>query len=1007
LPHARSFDRWFDVDELLTQASFVRRLASALLRDPNDVDDVVQQTWLATLQGPPREAGALRSWLGRVVRSVVRERRRSDERRARREADAADGVVAHDDPAEAFARVAALKELADAVLSLDESYRAVVVARYFDELPPAAIAKRLGVPLATIETRLRRAREQLRRRLDPGDGTVRARLVATLARVAAPPAGVALAGAAAVGGGLGAGAFFMGIKGVSAIGAALVVAAIAWFAWEKEPVELAPSREPDATADRTRAPVAASDPDSPAPEPERAAVPTRESARADAVAPPEAAAEEDLVVRVVDGATKEPVEGATVLVEAAEGDARARVRARFDDSRYLFYQFTELSSRTERLRAIEERLAAKAPRRLTDAAGEVAVPFSPALQIVARKGDRVAQRWLHTAEPSRRLVLELAPEVALRIEVVDESGRPRADVPVALVQSWTEHTGEIWRGSTRAPDGVAEVPPGPLDTHREGERQVGQRIPVFATLGFAPADGLRVELEHDAAPGTAVRLVLPAGGSLRIEARDESGGPLREEAWIGVTTPRPEIFLYEGSSELAWRKVNDGALTIDHVAPGLDLMVCLQPTNGERQPSLVRARGPERPGETATIAIAVGPRVPVLTGRIVDGDRAPIAEWQFAGTYRLVGRAQRRVFETDGAGRFRLPLLCELAEYVHPPEGDPPPRRGVTIEAAFGESLGPELAQARWRRPLADDDLEPGDHDVGDVVLAAAPIVASGVVVAPDGAPVEGARVQATIRVEVGGEERWRPVVASEPSSADGAFELRGDVAERALRVDASAPGRHVVAPVSIETGARDVRVVLEENGRIAGRLLLDPEIPLEAIGVHLDEALVVADPASKHDPFDVVRLAADGAFEADALRAGRGRLVVALRDSRSPWSRWEPLSTLDGLTVVAGESVADPRLTPIDLRGRVRCIVVRLADESATKLPRATVRYRSEPITDLERPFRVATTDESGAATLYVSGSSAELDVALDGFERLAQRGVAFDLELRLRRAVPPGSGR
>ena len=69
-----------DVDELLAQAPFVRRLAAGLLRDDNDVDDVVQQTWRATLRSPPRHRGALRSWLGRVVRSVVRERRRASSR---------------------------------------------------------------------------------------------------------------------------------------------------------------------------------------------------------------------------------------------------------------------------------------------------------------------------------------------------------------------------------------------------------------------------------------------------------------------------------------------------------------------------------------------------------------------------------------------------------------------------------------------------------------------------------------------------------------------------------------------------------------------------------------------------------------------------------------------------------------------------------------------------------------------------------------------------------------
>jgi hypothetical protein len=52
------------------------------------------------------------------------------------------------------------------VLALEEPYRETVLLRYFENLPPRAIARRLAVPVETVRTRLKRALETLRARLD-------------------------------------------------------------------------------------------------------------------------------------------------------------------------------------------------------------------------------------------------------------------------------------------------------------------------------------------------------------------------------------------------------------------------------------------------------------------------------------------------------------------------------------------------------------------------------------------------------------------------------------------------------------------------------------------------------------------------------------------------------------------------------------------------------------------------------------------------------------------------
>lgn len=155
--------------DLLRHAAFVRRLAFHLLRDDVDADDAAQQTLARALERPPRHGPGLRAWLETVLRNVVRMDRRTGGRRAGREAR-----VARAEPLpsaeDAAGRAELLRRVADAVGSLDLSQREVVMMRHYDGLAPREIASRLGVPLATVKGRLRRAHERLRERLDEESG---------------------------------------------------------------------------------------------------------------------------------------------------------------------------------------------------------------------------------------------------------------------------------------------------------------------------------------------------------------------------------------------------------------------------------------------------------------------------------------------------------------------------------------------------------------------------------------------------------------------------------------------------------------------------------------------------------------------------------------------------------------------------------------------------------------------------------------------------------------------
>jgi RNA polymerase sigma-70 factor (ECF subfamily) len=153
--------RRVQVEELLPHADWLRRLARALVSDES-ADDVVQETWFASLRRPRREPSAPRAWLRAVARNVVRSRFRSEQRRHAREALVVSLGQAPVSPAELAERSEVAHFLATQMDRLREPYRQAIVMRYLDDLSCAEIARVLGVPAGTVRRRLKVGLDQLR-----------------------------------------------------------------------------------------------------------------------------------------------------------------------------------------------------------------------------------------------------------------------------------------------------------------------------------------------------------------------------------------------------------------------------------------------------------------------------------------------------------------------------------------------------------------------------------------------------------------------------------------------------------------------------------------------------------------------------------------------------------------------------------------------------------------------------------------------------------------------------
>jgi len=140
-------------------ASEMFRLAVSLVGNATDAEDVLQETFAGAFQAMPEFEGrsSERTWLSRIlIKQAAKWRRRRKVRRML----ALDATAPGPSP-EPGLRLDVLGTLE----TLSPEHREVIALREFQGMSYEEIAEVLGVPRGTVESRLFRARQELRERL--------------------------------------------------------------------------------------------------------------------------------------------------------------------------------------------------------------------------------------------------------------------------------------------------------------------------------------------------------------------------------------------------------------------------------------------------------------------------------------------------------------------------------------------------------------------------------------------------------------------------------------------------------------------------------------------------------------------------------------------------------------------------------------------------------------------------------------------------------------------------
>lgn len=161
------------------------RTAWSILRSRQEAEEAVQSTYLhafakiASFEG----RASLATWLTRIVINESLGRRRAESRRRRAFAD--QGVAMLDDyrtqlmrgsdsetPDVSVAREQLRKMIEQAVDELPDQYRTVFILRDVEGVSGEETAEILGIPAATVKTRLFRSRRKMKELLAPEVSTV-------------------------------------------------------------------------------------------------------------------------------------------------------------------------------------------------------------------------------------------------------------------------------------------------------------------------------------------------------------------------------------------------------------------------------------------------------------------------------------------------------------------------------------------------------------------------------------------------------------------------------------------------------------------------------------------------------------------------------------------------------------------------------------------------------------------------------------------------------------------
>lgn len=675
-------------------------------------------------------------------------------------------------------------------------------------------------------------------------------------------------------------------------------------------------------------------------------------------------AEDGILISIVDGNTQEPLPFAEVMViDTAVADMRT-----LEAEMALSPDFEKIF---EHLGVIYK----------TDHKGLVTIPFAIDSHIIAGRTRTHFNFSIDVDENSEKVTLYLNPTQILAVKVVNSKGSPVEGAPVSL-RVRNDQSAQDFTTAYSNKDGIAELK---LFQLLILELADDNTYAALLSLSNEPEE-TKIDLKD--LPEEPPILVLRDVGELEVQIRDAQGDLTQSPFLVNVDLLLPEDS-YEQSEELdSWSnprehltgRSKNGIAHFPLVDYNQRLRVVVVSPNGELRAELY-GEGPVSNGGPAIFTLIPQAENPVILGRILNTEGAIGPNLNLEYLFKMAPSlgshtSKSGTLHTDENGRFRL-----LVEDVF--------KEGATRTL----TISLRATRKKPKRSIPIDlsySLAPGENDLGDLVLAVPPLIASGVVVNQKGEALSNAQIRLEKKQFYGEEEDqfwWNGLWEHRTKAGrDGKFEIRANLEQDFYRLAASREN-YIDSSLPIVQGTEDIRLVMRRSITLKGQVLLDEDLDAEL----LDVIVVTPDPNREgHELRFHSVLHKSGSFTIKGLSPGVASLVVRAKNFHEVLFNQERL--------IIDSSNTTQTLEDINLRGKLRSLRIWVRDLRGELIPSVKI-WPLKPGNDVfsnENPFATVT-QENGLAFQVGAPGYQILDVphAIGDQEIVLQDGFPIKVEI------------
>lgn len=577
----------------------------------------------------------------------------------------------------------------------------------------------------------------------------------------------------------------------------------------------------------------------------------------------------------------------------------------------------------------------------------------------------------HSTEPVMEILLDT--DRGFEAIVVDESGAPVPEVPVALFRprDWQPQMGKLTDSQGRA-----------RFLHLQSEYQHEGDIPDL-DLGFAfpLADGPRVTIRWQEPPTEPVSLVLPPTGSLVVTAIGADGkAPPRASVHTQRRVAPDERFgtevqfLPRMSLGHAQSPIDEhGVAEFPWIGLGLQLDVAGRFQPGANLWTSISVAGPTRAGETIAAELRVPALDVVLVFRLVQPNALPTEGHPYQGVVLWLD-ADGKALAAEHLGSTSFD---ETRRITLPREE---PQAWVRREYHVWRQMEAGGSTFTARLDLSAP-LTPGEHDLGEILLSEPPLIAAGIVVDEAGAPIANATVTATTSDPP--QPRLHPFLPTlypSETAEDGRFRIVGVLEGAGAMLRARHP-LFLEETAPLVSGADGHRIVMKRGCALSGRVVLGEGLSVREFQytVRVNERRI----AGKSDG----RFAADGGFEIGGLPPGAASFEL-LHANAAVWR-------VPDLLLAPG-APPEPRLNPLDLRGKLQLLRIRVLGEDGSPLQHAEARVLGAE--SLRQEWQSIW---NGEASIVCPTDALSLGVRAEGYLAQLLENPRGELTVRMQQAI------